>query len=62
MLEKYNRLLITARVNQRCFAILVTFLQASVQTGELCAPSLEDVELELKRLFIQVDKGIGQYR
>lgn len=57
--EEYNRLLAMAGGNPRDYCILMTFLQTGVRVSELCALTLQDIDLTNKVLYVRQGKGMS---
>ncbi len=55
--EEFNRLLAAAGGNPRDYAILQVFLQTGVRVSELCALTLEDIDLTGRTLRVREGKG-----
>jgi len=60
--EEYNRLLAAAGGHPRDYAILQVFLQTGVRVSELCALTLEDIDLVGKELRVREGKGQSERR
>jgi len=57
--EEYHRLLAVAGGNPRDYCILMTFLQTGVRVSELCAFTLDDIDLVSKMLVVRAGKGMS---
>ena len=56
--HEYKALLYEARENRRDLAILQVFLQTGVRVGELCALTVDDIDLKGKELTVRQGKGL----
>jgi site-specific recombinase XerD len=57
--EEYTRLLAVAGGNPRDYCLLMTFLQTGVRVSELCALTLDDIDLTNKQLSVRQGKGMS---
>lgn len=55
--DEYNRVLAEAGSNPRDFCILTLFLQTGVRISELCALTVEDIDLKAGTLQVREGKG-----
>lgn len=55
--DEYTKLLSLAGANPRDYAILQVFLQTGIRVSELCALTLEDIELGSRTLHVRQGKG-----
>lgn len=56
--EEYNRLLSEAGGNTRDYAIIQVFLQTGVRLAELCALTVDDIDLTNRLLHVREGKGM----
>ncbi len=56
--HEYKALLYEARETPRDLAILQVFLQTGVRVGELCALTVDDIDLKGKELTVRQGKGL----
>ena len=56
--HEYKALLYEARDNPRDLAVLQVFLQTGVRVGELCALTVDDIDLKGKELTVRQGKGL----
>jgi site-specific recombinase XerD len=56
--EEYHRLLSAAGGNPRDYCILMVFLQTGLRVSELCALTLDDIDLVNKTLQVRSGKGM----
>lgn len=57
--EEYNQLLSLAGASPRDYAILQVFLQTGVRVSELCALTLDDIDLSGRNLRVRGGKGMA---
>ena len=55
--DEYTKLLSLAGANPRDYAILQVFLQTGIRVSELCALTLEDIDLTSRTLHVRQGKG-----
>jgi site-specific recombinase XerD len=56
--EEYHRLLAVAGAHPRDYCILMLFLQTGIRVSELCALTLDDIDLVTKTLEVRNGKGM----
>jgi site-specific recombinase XerD len=56
--EEYHRLLAVAGAHPRDYCILMLFLQTGIRVSELCALTLDDIDLITKTLEVRQGKGM----